>query len=201
MVDQLLDSDFLESDALNFRQQVDFDFEPYLPKEEKLVWVGQPKKGITLHSPDWVLIPLGLAFLAFSIYWLVISFSGSLWLVFGIGFVPLFLGLYFLVGRFLYAGYRKARTYYAMTEKRLIWVTQYKQKKHWTVELNDITEVEIKLRSSNYGSLLFNETSFDIVDAIGLSILDLDQAEEYYFEMIPEVEKVAALIRIYQQDS
>ncbi|MEO1715444.1 MAG: hypothetical protein AAFU60_19115, partial [Bacteroidota bacterium] len=72
-----------------------------------------------------------------------------------------------------------------MTEKRLIWVTQYKQKKHWTIELNDLMEVEIKLRSSNYGSLLFNETSFDIVDAIGLSILDLDQAEEYYFEMIP----------------
>ncbi|MEM6723286.1 MAG: hypothetical protein AAF598_04560 [Bacteroidota bacterium] len=203
MTDELLDNEFFNADEMDFGKQVDFNFDRLLAGGEQIVWIGQPKKGIVLYAPDWAVVPMSIFFVGFSAYWLYVFAIMSAGFLLGILILAIFLliSMYILVGRFWYAAYRKSRVYYALTDKRLIWVTDYKRKMKWDLKLTDIAVVEIKQRPSQYGHLLFNGCNLDMADLMGMSLLDIYQTEDHYFEMIPEVEKVAQLIQLYRQHS
>jgi hypothetical protein len=102
---------------------------PELISGESIVWAGQPDISVIFHKEDVFLVPFSLLWGGFAIFWEsgVLGFwgagdrSGGPWsfgIVWGIPFV--LIGQYLIWGRFLYAAWLKKRTYYAVTNRRVI---------------------------------------------------------------------------------
>lgn len=88
---------------------------------ERLLWWGRPYPGLALRRRDTLLIPFAAAWLGLAIYWQVEAAARAPGLggnLFGAGFIAI--GLYMLAGRFLLEAWRRRRTVYAVTARRVI---------------------------------------------------------------------------------
>ena len=103
--------------------------QPELTSGESVLWAGQPNPRIIFHKDDLYLIPFSLLWGGFAIFWEagVSGYwgsgpnSGKQWvfgMLWGIPFV--LVGQYMIWGRFLYAAWKKKRTHYAVTERRVV---------------------------------------------------------------------------------
>jgi hypothetical protein len=104
-----------------------------LTSGESIVWSGRPNSSIVFHKEDVFLVPFSLLWGGFAIfweagvagYWGFANQHGGSWsfgIAWGIPFV--LIGQYFIWGRFLYAAWLKGRTYYAVTNRRVIVVQE-----------------------------------------------------------------------------
>src|SRR5262249_44893360 len=103
--------------------------QPEITSDEKILWAGQPNTRVIFHKEDLYLIPFSLFWGGFAIFWEagVAGYwgsgtrSGNPWafgMVWGIPFV--IIGQYLIWGRFFYAAWKKKRTHYAVTNRRVI---------------------------------------------------------------------------------
>src|SRR3954469_22318729 len=104
--------------------------QPELTSGETVLWAGQPSPSVTFHKEDVYLVPFSLMWGGFAIFWeSMVLFGGSkghanpiswfmaLW---GIPFIVI--GQYLIWGRFITARLKKKRTFYALTNRRVITV-------------------------------------------------------------------------------
>jgi len=98
---------------------------------ESVLWAGQPQGSVIFHKEDAFLIPFSLLWGGFAIFWeagvsgLWGSHSKGSWLfgmIWGIPFVVV--GQYLIWGRFVYTAWLKRRTYYAVTNRRVVVVQE-----------------------------------------------------------------------------
>jgi hypothetical protein len=136
---------------------------PELTSGETILWAGQPNTHIILHKEDVFLIPFSLLWGGFAIFWEagVSGYWGSStrsnpWafgMIWGIPFV--LIGQYFIWGRFFYAAWKKKRTHYAVTNRRVI-VVQNGWRRQMTSAYLDTLPTLIKEEGSNgIGTLRF----------------------------------------------
>ena len=91
---------------------------------EKLLWSGQPRQGPRLNISDVFVIPFSLVWCGFAIFWETTVIKGHAPLLFKLWGVPfVVIGLYVVFGRFFVNARTRARTFYGVTNKRLIIVT------------------------------------------------------------------------------
>jgi len=116
---------------------------------ENLLWADRPNPSVTFHASDRQVIPFSLLWGGFSILWeaRALGFLGhaskgtppifmALW---GIPFV--LLGQYLIWGRFVYDGWLKRRTYYGITNQRLIVLQEGTNPKRCSIGLNAISSI------------------------------------------------------------
>jgi hypothetical protein len=116
---------------------------------ETLVWAGRPNPSVIFHSEDGFAIPFSLLWGGFAIFWE----AGALGLwghpaksppIFmalpGLAFV--LIGQYMIWGRFVYDGWLKRRTYYGITNRRLILLQETTKRKTCSMYLDAIPSVE-----------------------------------------------------------
>ena len=100
-------------------------FLPEMMRDEELLWTGRPDPNALLTRADIFLIPFSILWGGFAIFWEIgVIASGAPWFfaIWGIPFV--LVGLYLIAGRFLYKRWRKGRTYYALTDRRVLVLTE-----------------------------------------------------------------------------
>jgi hypothetical protein len=143
------------------------EIQPELTNGESVVWSGQPNPSIIFHKEDLFLIPFSLLWGGFAIFWEagVSGFWGSKthqngsWsfgILWGIPFV--LIGQYLIWGRFFYAAWLKGRTFYAVTNQRVI-VIQNGWKRQMASSYIDTLPNLIKERSSDgIGTLRFAQS-------------------------------------------
>ena len=93
----------------------------HLDSNEKLIWTGRPKKGITFRLEDLFLIPFSLLWCGFAIFWFIGAWTSGapfLFAMFGIPFV--IIGLIFVFGRFIIDAKQREHTFYGLTNDRII---------------------------------------------------------------------------------
>ena len=90
---------------------------------EHLLWTGRPDPRVLFTAADGFLVPFSLLWCGFAIFWFVgASRSAGLGFAsFGLVFVAV--GLYFVLGRFIYKAHRKRVTAYAVTDRRVLVAT------------------------------------------------------------------------------
>jgi hypothetical protein len=118
---------------------------------ESLLWTGRPNPGVIFHSDDLYVIPFGLLWGGFAIFWEagVLGFWGNgakngtpstFMAIWGIPFIVI--GQYLIWGRFIHDAWLKRRTYYAVTNRRVLVMQEgWKQKTSW-VYISSIPTVE-----------------------------------------------------------
>ena len=137
----------------------DFDFcRPYIAEGERVLWTGRPEKGGAPLGRELALVPFSIIWLGFCVFWEITAiksgapFFMALW---GLPFIAV--GLYLLFGRFIYASYLKNRTYYVITNKKLIIRRGSKIEIYNGVELPPMS---VRLHKNGNGTIIFSEETY-----------------------------------------
>jgi hypothetical protein len=134
-----------------------------LAAAERVLWSGQPRRGVALRGADAFLIPFSLAWGGFAIFWetMVVAVNAPLFFsLFGLIFVVV--GLYLIVGRFFVDAMQRARTFYAVTSDRVIIVTGLRSRTVRSIDLETLGEVTLSERRDGSGSIVLGTpTPFD----------------------------------------
>jgi hypothetical protein len=93
-------------------------FQEELLSDEELLWAGQPDLKRLFTGADIFLIPFSLLWGGFALFFFALTLGTGIFSLFG--FVFALIGLYFIVGRFLYKILKKKNTYYAVTNRRVL---------------------------------------------------------------------------------
>ena len=129
----------------------------FLRAGEYIVWRGQPEKGNYLGPQDIIMIPFSIVWCGFAIVWCSIALqsgAGGMSL-FGLPFVAV--GLYMVFGRFLYAAYMRDKTYYVITNKKLI----IKKGSRITIYTkSDLPRMSLHIHKNGNGTISFHETTY-----------------------------------------
>jgi hypothetical protein len=135
-------------------------FQNEMLKDEKILWTGQPKKGFVLLGEDIFWILVGLFFIgavSFMGYNTDLSFIIFL-IIFTLPFV--LIGLYLVFGIIIYKNYRKNRTYYAVTNQRIIILINSSNKIVESILINQIPVLKKTVKKDGSGTIQFENTGY-----------------------------------------
>jgi hypothetical protein len=124
--------------------------QPELMSGETLQWATMPNTSVILHSEDWTVIPFSLLWGGFAIFWEagVLGYWGNgakkhpapgFMVLWGIPFV--LIGQYLIWGRFLTDAWLKRKTYYAVSNCRVLIVQEGWKRKVRSCYLETIPEI------------------------------------------------------------
>jgi hypothetical protein len=148
---------------------IPFDtFSAELSGGESIQWTGQPNRSVVFHPDDWLMIPFSLLWGGFAIFWLLAAsgtwdvFStkpsrdlGWFGIIWGTPFV--IVGQYMIWGRFFYESWKKKRTFYALTDRRVLLVEQGLMRRSSTsVYFSNLNMVDKRVRGDGIGDIAFN---------------------------------------------
>ena len=127
----------------------------WLESGESLIWAGVPKRGLVLRTADAFMIPFSVIWCGFAIFWEATALTGaplffSLW---GIPFV--LVGVYLVVGRFVVDAKLRAKTYYGLTDRRVLIVSGLLSHTTSSLPLRTLQEVSVHERADRSGSVIF----------------------------------------------
>ena len=140
--------------------------QPELAPGERLLWAGQPKASIIFHKEDGFLIPFSLMWGGFAIFWE--ASAAGLWgtrprpnpasyffLLWGVPFV--LIGQYLIWGRFFYAAWKKKRTHYGVTDRRVIVVQNGRTRKMSSAYIDTLPALIKEAGKDGSGTLRFTQ--------------------------------------------
>jgi hypothetical protein len=130
-------------------------FRDELNPGERIIWSGQPQQGLILRPSDTLMIPFSLMWGGFAIFWEfnVISMGVSFFMLWGIPFV--LVGLYMIVGRFFFDSMQRSKTYYALTNERVIIISGVFSQNTKTLDIKKLPEINISTKGDGKGTITF----------------------------------------------
>jgi len=171
-----------------------------LDSREKLLWAGQPRKGLTLRASDAIMIPFSLlwgGFWIFRVYSLIRG-SGDLFaIIWGIPFVSMV--FYLILGRFFVDSWKRDKTYYGVTDQRIIIVSNLFGRKLQSLNIRTLQDFTLEEKSDESGTITFNSPEKQWWS--NNAWFRQGQPEIPSFEMIQEAKKVYEIIREAQRRS
>jgi hypothetical protein len=131
---------------------------PYLDPGERLLWSGQPRGGIRLRPQDAFIIPF-ILWCGFAIFWEVsVIYTGApfFFMLWGVPFV--LIGLYFVFGRFFVDARSRQRTFYGVTNERILIVSGLFSQQVQSLSLRTLADLSLTQRSDGSGTIRFGPT-------------------------------------------
>jgi hypothetical protein len=135
-----------------------------LSSGESLLWSSQPQQKVIFHQQDWFAIPFSLMWGGFAVFWECgvtglwgssknVHWAPSFLVLWGVPFV--LFGQYMIWGRFLYAAWKKTRTYYGVTNKRVLVLNAGSSRRVTDAYFSSIDSVSLITRSDGIGTIEF----------------------------------------------
>jgi hypothetical protein len=167
---------------------------------ERLLWAGQPPRGLMLRSSDAFLIPFSLMWGGFAIFWesgVVLGGAPLFMKLWGVPFVVV--GLYLIFGRFFVDAYQRARTFYAVTSERAIIVSAYFVQRVTSLNLDLLPDVSLTEHPSGAGTITFGTPPPAPPRTAGNSWPATGQYAAPVFELASDARQVYEIIRDAQR--
>jgi hypothetical protein len=147
------------------------NFDEELLKDEKILWKGQPDPNKNFTKKDYFLVPFSILWGGFAIFWEVMAtwaifFSNHgtnadsfalIFPIFGIPFV--LIGLYFMFGRFIYKRKKKVKTWYLVTNLRVIEINYMGGKSVNSANIDTIPSYSKSIDHDGIGTLIFGSNN------------------------------------------
>ena len=100
----------------------DYSFcKQYMGDDEYILWKGKPEDGNLVTRQDIFMIPFSIMWCGFAIFWettAILDGGPIFFCLWGIPFV--LVGLYMVFGRFIHIKFLRKRTFYVITNKKII---------------------------------------------------------------------------------
>ena len=151
---------------------------------DRVLWKGKPEKGITVRPEQLALIPFGLFFTVFAIFWISIAMQSGAFAIFGVPFV--LIGLYMLGGGFIVNEHMKKSTAYVITDKAII------RKRGSRVDVwysKDLNNMQVYYHKNGTTSFIFSSVPGNDVCRRG------ERVTSYGIENIRDAKDVSEAIR------
>jgi hypothetical protein len=172
-----------------------------LAPTEKVLWTGEPRQGVILRPADAFLIPFSLMWGGFAIFWevsVVVAGAPMFFLLFGSVFVVV--GLYLIAGRFFFEARQRNRTFYAVTNERVIVVSGLLNRTVNSIDLRTLGQMSLAERKDGSGTIVFGNTSpFDWMLGGTAGWPGAAGRQAPRFELITNVRSVYETIRTAQR--
>jgi len=176
--------------------------QPELLSSENIYWAGAPNPKVIFHSDDWTMIPFSLMWTAFAVFWEagVLGFwekesrSGgpnTFMVLWGIPF--LVIGNYMVWGRFLVDAWLKKRTFYAVTNRRILVVQDGWKKKTSMTFLESVPTIERE--GTETGTLWFGP-KYPVLAGRGQKTRDLSRFSVGDVPVFADIENVESVYRL-----
>ncbi len=133
--------------------------EQELSQGERLLWSGQPRRGIRLRPADAFVIPFSILWCGFAVFWeasVITKGAPFFFMLWGIPFV--LAGLYFVFGRFFVDARTRECTSYGVTSERIIIVSGLFSRRTKSLALRTLSDISITERSDGSGTITFGPT-------------------------------------------
>ena len=171
---------------------------------ERMLWSGQPRQGVVLRGSDALLIPFSLMWCGFAIFWewsvIGAPEAPAFFVLWGVPFVAV--GLYVVVGRFFGEAWQRARTFYAVTDERVLIVSGVFSRKVKSLSLRTLADLSVTERRNGVGSVTFGGGSPFGAMFGGLSGWPGAGAHQGpRFDLIPQAKAVFEIIRTAQRSA
>ena len=179
-------------------------FADYLGEEEQLLWSGKPKTGLLFKQSDFFQAPFAAIWLYIVVTGFIVRQEGDLGSAIDpISILFVCVGLYLLIGRFIYEAIQRYYSYYALTNQRIMvnsGITSSELRSTW---LNSIVGIKINERRSGEGSLTFETVGNLANNSVAnlFSRKSTDQDGPLSFEKIAEVRQVYDLVTKLQSNA
>ena len=134
-------------------------FSRFLKPGETILWTGNPVPGILIRDADIILIPMSIILLGFSVildYVMMHFESNFIFKIIGVTFA--LLAIYMGGIRFLFDSLKRKRTFYCITNKRVLVISGRKGKLK-TLPLKNIESLDKTEEKDGSGFLIFGNTN------------------------------------------
>jgi hypothetical protein len=158
---------------------------------EKLLWTGMPQKGILFRWYDYIFIPAGICTAIFAIVneaFLIWKGAPAVMIIVGLPFV--LIGLTVLFGRFIINAKIREKTFYGVTDKRVIIISGFFNKMIKSADFTQVRNLSLVEGKNRKGTISFG--AYEPYFASKNLISGL--AEEPQFEMIENARDVYDII-------
>lgn len=127
---------------------------------EGLLWAGKPRQGIVFRSFDAVLIPFGVMWTGLTVFGVLRTVIAGLMsgrsLLFALWSVPfLFVGFHLMLGRFIMDAKRRQRTFYAVTNQRVIIISGLLSRQVKSLTLRTVGDLSLSEKRDKSGTIVF----------------------------------------------
>ena len=130
---------------------------PVLGSGERLLWSGQPRQGVVFRTSEIFMTPFALMWGGFAFFWewevIRAPNTPPFFMLWGIPFV--LVGIYLIVGRFFVEAKQRERTYYGVTNERIIIVSGLFSRKVKSLNLRTLADLTLSENSNGEGSISF----------------------------------------------
>ena len=173
-----------------------------LGAQERLLWSGKPRAGLTLRSTDVFLIPFSLLWGGFTLFWLysvVMSGAPAFFMLFGIPFA--LVGFHFMVGRFVVDLKQREATTYGVTNERIVILSGVLARRVKSLNLRTLTDVSLVERTDGSGTITFGAANPYAWWFHGMGWWPGVPPPTPAFELIPRAKEVYEIIRGAQRSA
>ncbi|WP_412471216.1 hypothetical protein [Halobacteriovorax sp. RT-2-4] len=131
---------------------------------EEVLWQGQPDPSVIFTNQDWFLVPFSIFWAGFAFVWegaALLSFFTQENKDFNLAVFPLFgvpfvvVGFYILFGRFIMKRIIKSKTFYFVTNKRVIILKKLFGRSIVSSSIDTIPTISKTIRNDGIGTLTF----------------------------------------------
>ena len=171
--------------------------QPYLNPDEQVIWAGRPRVGVILRASDWFVIP-------FSLVWgggacvAAYSMATSSAPLFAKLFAGVFVlaAIYLVIGRFFADAARRKKICYALTDKRVLAVSQGGGGNTKSISLRSAGEIILERKADRSGTVAFGPMQPEMFRVFGSAP---NFPQPLMFEDIPNAGEVYQMVLDAQQ--
>lgn len=140
---------------MNF--ELENELRPMLDRGERLVWTGQPKRGLRFRRTDLYLVPFSLFWMGFVVVWeyMALKMDAGFFALFGIPFI--LVGLYLLIGRFFFDALLRKKTVYGITPDRVIIKSGVFSRQTTSYSIRTLPELVLNEKADGSGTISFGQ--------------------------------------------
>ena len=174
------------------------DLQRELLSGDRVLWEGEPYKGLILRPIEAFLIPFSLLWGGFAVFWNVGVWSADQKIsdlpfkLFGLPF--LIAGLYITFGRFLVDMRLRRRQLYAVTNRRILIYKRGSSSTSKSVDIKRLPSIELSERPNGSGTIRFG-AAMSLFDGRNFGIWQPTFVATPQFLRIPNVRSVYELIQ------
>jgi len=140
--------------------QLHSQIQPELGAGERVLWSGQPRQGLVIRGSDLLLIPFSLLWGGFAFFWEWTVLQSDAPIFFALWGIPFVLaGLYLILGRFFVEAKQRERTWYGVTNERIIIVSGLFSRKVKSLNLRTLTDLSLVETKRGEGHISFGSGS------------------------------------------
>lgn len=176
---------------------------PELGRDERLLWSGAPKQGLFFRTSDFLAVPFSLMWGGFALFWEYSVSSAKdapiFMMLWGVPFV--LVGLYIIVGRFFADAYQRKRTYYGVTDQRIVILSGLFSREVKSLPLTTLSDITFSERSDRRGTIMFGPSGFGFSMMGNAPWPGASKRMPPAFDLIDNASHVYALIREVQQSA